>query len=243
VELAFYGDLWLDDAMPEDTRPQSLDEADFRAELEFEIAEDILQSQNIPIPPNLESLFGGVQAGFVSGFAILEKLLPEQVNKFLIKLFVRDVSLYLTNTGFRSQVAERVAHTIQQQNQEVAIIAHSLGTVVAYDVLSRMPDVKVSHFVSIGSPLGLKSIRKVITAGLTELFPPNLKSWTNIYNRKDMVSAVRELAGLYPSLDNRSIVDSDIGEGNWADAHSIEVYLQSKVAAKTIKKLLETGIK
>ena len=88
------------------------------------------------------------------------------------------------------------------KNNEIILIAHSMGTIIAYDVLRILghkgPKVQVDHFITIGSPLGLPHVKlKIIEERKAEGRPkaaklrtPTLvtKSWMNFADRVDVVA-------------------------------------------------------
>jgi hypothetical protein len=64
--------------------------------------------------------------------------------------------------AFRSAVAKTLITELQraQEGDRVCVIAHSMGTVVAYDVLSTWKRVPPALLITLGSPLGLDFVRK-----------------------------------------------------------------------------------
>ncbi len=82
------------------------------------------------------------------------------LNGRLTKLFVAvcfpEVARYLAtdDAPARTQAREHVATTIAERQARV-VIAHSLGTVVAYETLHAHPDLEVDLLVTLGSPLAL----------------------------------------------------------------------------------------
>jgi len=81
--------------------------------------------------------------------------------------------------------------------QDIMLIAHSMGTIISYDVLRDLgrsdPDLQISHFVTIGSPLGLPHVKgKIIEERGYDprVRTPSIvtKSWVNFADRKDPVA-------------------------------------------------------
>jgi hypothetical protein len=68
----------------------------------------------------------------------------------------------------------------------VIVIDHSLGTVIAYDVLHepRFAGTAVRLLVSLGSPLGYTEIQDVITKPLT--IPVPVWLWANFADPQDL---------------------------------------------------------
>ena len=82
------------------------------------------------------------------------------LNGRLTKLFVAvcfpEVASYLAadNAPVRAEVRDLVAATISDRQARI-VIAHSLGTVVAYEALHAHPDLEVDLLITLGSPLAL----------------------------------------------------------------------------------------
>lgn len=73
------------------------------------------------------------------------------------------------------------------------IVAHSLGSLIAYDALSEIekPKIGTADLVTLGSQIGHPSVRR--TFGSLIKFPAGLGRWFNLYNERDWVftSALR----------------------------------------------------
>ncbi|MCZ6743434.1 MAG: alpha/beta hydrolase [Alphaproteobacteria bacterium] len=87
------------------------------------------------------------------------------------------------------------------KGNEIMLIAHSMGTIIAYDVLRDIgqedPGFEIAHFVTIGSPLGLPHVKgKIIEErdydgqGRERVRTPSVVSerWVNYADRKDPVA-------------------------------------------------------
>ena len=73
------------------------------------------------------------------------------LDETLIALFLRDVAAYLGDQDVKTAILDQVAAALPQSGQAV-IVSHSLGTVVAVDLLSRArPDITVPLLVTMGS--------------------------------------------------------------------------------------------
>jgi endonuclease G, mitochondrial len=64
------------------------------------------------------------------------------------------------------------------------LVSHSLGTVVAMDLLTRLPDqVEVVQLVTAGSPLGMDSVFKRLLSGGPRR-PDQVGGWLNAWCRR-----------------------------------------------------------
>lgn len=85
----------------------------------------------------------------------------------------------------------------EEKNHDLMLVAHSMGSIIAYDTLRDLgqsdPDISISNFVTIGSPLGLPHVKgKIIQERDYDpkvLTPSNVTgSWLNFSDKKDPVA-------------------------------------------------------
>ncbi|MFE7031173.1 hypothetical protein ACFU9Y_12755 [Streptomyces sp. NPDC057621] len=121
--------------------------------------------------------------------APLRRLLLRQLLSHLIP----DANGYFF-TGARDTIRDRLRRALGAVNGPVVVISHSLGTVVAYDVLSEAGSARkeVPLFITLGSPLGYTEIQDVITRPLKVPVPVRL--WTNFADPLDLVTLDTTLA-------------------------------------------------
>ncbi|NQT25416.1 hypothetical protein HQ585_08675, partial [candidate division KSB1 bacterium] len=92
---------------------------------------------------------------------------------FLIRRFFKDLEVYYFESlkVKRHRIApgkilirEQLKKTLRKyKKRKIMLIAHSMGSIIAYDVLSSLPpDCKVHTFVTIGSPLGFPGIKRKV---------------------------------------------------------------------------------
>jgi hypothetical protein len=153
------------------------------------------------------------------------------VDSLLIS-FVKQVSRYLSEPGFRALVHQEVSLAMAQAPR--LVIGHSLGSVIAYDWLRSHDLDRWPALLTLGSPLGLEAIRRRV-AGRDGLagWPGSVNSWTNIAAQHDAVAMVKKLGPLYspgicdlPCTNRRS------------SAHSALSYLGNVRTARAIDKAL-----
>lgn len=106
--------------------------------------------------------------------------------------YVGDVEIYLRDRKQRSEIQERLRAAVMevQGRGPVTVISHSLGTLVAYDVIHQlMPASAVRTLVTLGSPLEILLYLSqgfgLITYDLK--LDPSL-NWLNFYDIKDVIS-------------------------------------------------------
>ena len=164
---------------------------------------------------------------------VLDEHVPG-VSGMSVALATRDVFQYLTNDITRAVIETGTASAIPE-NKEAVVVSHSLGTVVAYNVLrqnAKQRNWKVPLFVTLGSPLAVMVIKKKL-AGIKPLgFPANVVTWFNAMDKRDVV-ALDPLDNknfpLTPAIDNKT----DVHNGT-SNAHGISGYLSDKDVAMKI---------
>nr|WP_228506166.1 alpha/beta hydrolase [Frigoribacterium sp. VKM Ac-2530] len=144
--------------------------------------------------------------------------------------FFKQARNYLSNPQIRAQVLNRILATLPASGQLV-IVGHSLGSVIAADLLRRLPvGIEIAGMVTIGSPLsnGAFDIDKLRDT-LREP-PTNLSWWVNFWNASDPVAARRGLSSAFPwMVDFRIETTWDVVRGHFA-----EEYLSSETVGAAI---------
>lgn len=150
-----------------------------------------------------------------------------RLDDLFIALRFRDVALYLDDEQVRGEVLDTVLETFPTSGP-VTLVSHSLGTVVALDLLTRTPpDVEVRLLVTAGSPLGLDSVNKRLLAGGPR--QPDVGRWVNAWCVADAVAIGCPLG---PSW-GRGVEDIRTDNPLTA-AHSIAEYLADVRVASAI---------
>jgi hypothetical protein len=134
--------------------------------------------------------------------AILRKKLP-------------DLAAYYDDESQRKAMRERFTKTVEKHlNKRIMVIAHSMGSIIAYDVLRRMgrqdTSFRVDHLVTIGSPLGLSQVKHRIREENDLVRTPSVvRKWTNYADRRDLVATDSHLADDYAPNDRDVKVRDD----------------------------------
>jgi V8-like Glu-specific endopeptidase len=158
-----------------------------------------------------------------------------RLDDIIIAAIFRDVAIYLDRDRVRAAVLDAVLETMPSSGR-VVIVGHSLGTVVAMDVLTRLADeVDVVQLVTAGSPLGLDTVfNRLLSKG--PHWPVRLTRWLNAWCPGDAVTIGCPLAD---DWGNRLV---EVVVNNASDRiHSIEEYLADPRVAGAIGTALERG--
>jgi hypothetical protein len=120
------------------------------------------------------------------------RLSPKLVELF-VAVFFREVAAYLdpADQSARRAARARVVTTLRRHAPKV-VLAHSLGSVVAYEALWCCPDVEIDLLVTLGSPLALPHavFHRLYPAPEDGhgMRPSNVARWVNIADPGDLVA-------------------------------------------------------
>jgi pimeloyl-ACP methyl ester carboxylesterase len=138
---------------------------------------------------------------------------------------------FLSDSRARCGAEQRLATAIDgaaKEGRPVIVVAHSLGSLVAYDYLSSLRQSGVvQRVVSVGSPLGSSELRRLLIGGdSTETFtlPTSVKSWINVRSAADPLAVPLSIGG--------DVVTTTPPDE--PDAHDMVGYLKSAAAARAI---------
>jgi hypothetical protein len=147
-----------------------------------------------------------------------------------IKKFTYDVFLYLTNPHVRKKIDSVVLEAMPQE--PCVVVAHSLGTIVAYNVLRDHPELQVHKFITLGSPLGLQAVKKYLKPPVS--MPECVKNgWFNAFDAGDVV-ALNPLEPPHFSIAPATVTNKNDVRNQTDNQHGIEGYLNNDVVAKEI---------
>ena len=154
-----------------------------------------------------------------------------------IALFTRDVYQYLKNSAIRQLIEDGVSQAIAP-GVETVVVSHSLGTVVAYNLLRReghLRNWKVSLFVTVGSPLAITEIRKTLKGFAPTRCPECAAAWFNAMDERDVVALYPLSTARFP-LDplNPAILNKTDVRNRTRNRHGIAGYLDDQEVAKRI---------
>ncbi|MFF4018075.1 antibiotic ABC transporter ATP-binding protein [Streptomyces sp. NPDC001843] len=248
VACAFYGNLYFEAG----TRSLDLppwDETDVEDGLEAELLEAWWE-QAAQVEPEILGPDATGTRGAV-GFGASRLLLSERVraaldalsaSRFFAKVSdrllifaLKQVRRYMTDPELRSEAQTRIAEEITDETR--VLVAHSLGSVVAYEALCAHPDWPVTDFVTLGSPLGMRSVvfdrlQPRPTDG-TGAWPGSVARWTNVADRGDIVALADHLA---PRFGGRV---QDVSISNGMRMHDLLRYLTATSTGRAVARGLE----
>jgi hypothetical protein len=142
--------------------------------------------------------------------------------------YVGDFVRYMLEADVRARVQEAVRRVLLAgASSEVSIVAHSWGTVVAYDVLHQLarqrPAFACANFITLGSPLWMEPVRAILADQGQHHVPGNTARWINAYNTFDPVGP--SVAGGLDSFYARSLARDERVSLLALNPHEILKYL------------------
>ena len=240
MDVAFYGDLFLGcgDGRGSDVKGLLADDKD-ALNLTEEEADDLSAALDESGQPDAtyEMPSGGVEE---KGYAprMVQTLLRRADRRFgshatgvLFLSELRQVRRYLLDAALKTEADVRVAGKVTPECQ--VVVAHSLGTVVAFEYLRQHPGRHLSLLLTLGSPLGLNVIRRLMPdAGYgADFLPPNLTTWVNVHDPRDPVACAGDLSMRWPGIRDEVVDNGD-------EAHSVERYLGKRATGDAIWRTL-----
>jgi hypothetical protein len=148
-----------------------------------------------------------------------------------IALFTKDVYQYLKNPGIRDAIDTGVRQAMS--TTPAVVVAHSLGSVVAYNLLRREGannGWRVPLLVTVGCPLGVTAIREWLKPNK---HPECAEAWFNAMDSRDIVALypLDEPHGwdVSPSIENKTDVQNQT-----SNRHGISGYLGDPIVARRI---------
>ena len=184
------------------------------------------------------------------------------VTDSIIRHWFRDLEIYYDSDKMESnlyhakeRIRKRLTTVLKKYRyDEILIIGHSMGSIIAYDVLSfEVPHLTIDTFITIGSPLGVPVVKSKIaaerklnhrnTVHLTT--PKNIQhKWYNFSDLEDRVAFNYRLADDFGA--NRKlvkpqdyIVNNDYEIDGKRNPHKSYGYLRTKEFALKVAEFLE----
>ena len=137
----------------------------------------------------------------------------------LVKVTFKDVHAYFFR-GFAERMRAVVRETIADIDEPFVIVSHSLGTIIAYDVLREQAGRQVPLLVTVGSPLGVREIQDLVTRPLE--VPAGVGAWVNASDARDVVALDHTLR---PEYAPPGLITDLMVVNTSANHHGIREYL------------------
>jgi pimeloyl-ACP methyl ester carboxylesterase len=124
----------------------------------------------------------------------------KHINDLVMRNFFQELEAYHANSleivpgaevAYRDIVRARLANKLRQhRDKQILLIAHSMGSIIAFDVLSQVaPEIEIHTLITIGSPLGVPVVMQ------------NIRQEQNSHNREMLRTPETISAGWYNLAD------------------------------------------
>lgn len=150
---------------------------------------------------------------------VLPFLIPHIANERL-ELHLRDLRRYLRN---QNDIAEHARQMLKmplraaaETGRPVLLIAHSMGSVIAWDSLWQMSHnqrdhVRIDTLLTMGSPLGQRFVQRRLQGyggQVDECYPEGINRWINLSAAGDLTAVDPDLADDFAPMIDRGLVGS-----------------------------------
>ncbi len=200
VRIAFYGDVFRPD--PQQGYQSPVDEASALA---------TVRSVMTTIDPTID----------------LDEVLKQLAEHHYDRLLAQ-AAAYIQQPTVRAEARARVEEAVDAET--TTVVAHSLGTLVAYEALCAHPEWGVTDFVTIGCPLAAAVVHPRLepcpSDGIGK-WPGSVRRWTNIADARDPAAA-NPLAGQFGGPVTEYKVD------NGHRVHDPEPYLNNRWTGRAV---------
>lgn len=187
----------------------------------------------------------------------LERIpLPWFLKKRFLNTFLRDVHHYLFDVEFALPGREpvHIQRTIRKRFVDALsapgvtrphiVVAHSLGTVIAYDCMKRVADCGgIDGLITLGSPLGIDEVQDKLQPEWTRKngFPREklAEQWINLFDRLDPVCGLDPALANDFCLDGSALLDDVAVQNGGAWRHSAAKYLRQPSFCSALRGMLQ----
>ncbi|MCX5380332.1 hypothetical protein [Streptomyces sp. NBC_00091] len=144
-----------------------------------------------------------------------------------VLVLVRQAYRYLYEEELGEQIRKVIRAEVERSGARV-LIAHSLGSVIAYDMLHRreLRDPGIHTLLTCGSPLGWLTVRRGLP-GDAHVAVPEWLAWHNFHADGDPVTGG---AGLAHVVTSGSLLDTRVNNGLAAPHDAVRYLAQADVA-------------
>jgi hypothetical protein len=160
--------------------------------------------------------------------------LPSSLRRLLLRQLLQrlipDADAYFF-TNRKETIRQRLRQTLDAVAGPAVVITHSLGTVIAYDVLreQRFAGRAVPLLITLGSPLGYTEIQDVVTKPLQ--LPAPVRLWANFADPLDVITLDTSLADEFQGAPR--IIDARVNNPS-PNSHAACGYLSASGVRSTV---------
>ncbi len=196
--MAYYADVFYQQPLYFDPEPYLPDIPTNHSPIPLAVDEDHLSEM---MEQNKWRLDNHFFEPLLSEFGVYRAL--NYLSKPLLRYWLTDVYRYFHDPAFALEIEEPLIRLLQEyRHHSITLISHSLGTVIAYNVLQKLAaqrttqDITIDKWITLGSPLGLASVKAQLKRNLqgSLAVPENVSAWHNYSDKRDIVCIDGDLA-------------------------------------------------
>ncbi|WIH27837.1 hypothetical protein [Photobacterium damselae] len=166
--MAYYADVFYQQPLYFDPEPYLPDIPTNHSPIPLAVDEDHLSEMMEQNKWRLDNRFF---EPLLSEFGVYRAL--NYLSKPLLRYWLTDVYRYFHNPAFALEIEKPLIRLLKEyRHHSITLISHSLGTVIAYNVLQKLAaqrttqDIIIDKWITLGSPLGLASVKAQLERNL-----------------------------------------------------------------------------
>jgi hypothetical protein len=156
---------------------------------------------------------------------------PGAAAKAMLRQRFKDAEAYRSSADRRHAIFQRLLRELPSSG-DLVIVAHSLGSVVAADLIYYLPErLRLRMLVTLGSPLALTPLREHLNRRRNRFPFEIIGPWINVAGTGDLVTGFRGISPHFPEA-----LDIFVDTG-WQPrpAHASRSYLEQTVVARALE--------
>jgi hypothetical protein len=176
----------------------------------------------------------------------------DRIAEGLLALLFDELHRYYEDDSIRQELRGLLARELEthwQAGKRIMLIAHSMGSIIAYDTLRALGrqrrDLEIGHLVTIGSPLGLPHVKYRIWQEHDLVRTPSIvRRWSNLSERRDPVAFDTHLAGDFREnrmgvgVDDDLVANETVLKDGMVHYHSAVGYLRTPEMSRLVRQFL-----
>lgn len=182
------------------------------------------------------SMTGNRGAGPGKRMLPLPGSIRKRISKAFLEAFVADTAAYFFKPGMRAKIQDRLRAVLPPVGTPFTLVAHSQGTIVAFEVLATREGHDVREFVTVGSPLGIQEIQDhLIPKPL--VVPKAVQRWHNFADPLDPVAldkGLRDDFGDSDKIDDVVLINPRTVDRVRFNPHSAVGYLSHQDVRRVV---------
>ena len=160
---------------------------------------------------------------------ILPRTLRALLLRVILRFFLRDAHRYFFESE-GAPIRQRLSDVLSQESTPAIVVGHSLGSIVAYDVLSNGGAAEVPLLVTLGSPLAIDAVKELVHQ--PPRVPERVRAWLNAADLLDVAAADPTLANDYAPAERIRDVLVDNAS---ASSHDFAAYLSTEPVRQRVR--------